>query len=106
MDRLAPGVSVSASGYFADHPAAHEMCVTGTGCVVRQPAGGIVGGFVPAGGSSALTIGITVLTAGNTILLDKTVRVPLHSVAGDPGCPSIGLQGSVAITGQGTLRVG
>ncbi|HTU75785.1 MAG TPA: hypothetical protein VMG38_19900 [Trebonia sp.] len=71
------GVTVNASQFFAGHGSAHELCVTGTPCLVRPPGQGAVGAFVATGTATAVTIEVTVLAGDGTALLGKSVRVTL-----------------------------
>ena len=101
----ASGVSVNAGKFFAAHPNAHELCVTGRRCVVRQPGQAQVGTLVATGTATALTLEITVLAQDGTPLLGKSVRVTLHQVTGPCGRGS-SLQGTVTVTGPGALVAG
>jgi hypothetical protein len=102
MYETASGISVNAGKFFAAHANAHELCVTGRRCVVRQPGQVQVGTVVATGTSTALTMEITVLAQDGTQLLGNSVRVTLHQVNGPCG-RGRSLQGTVTVSAHGAL---
>ena len=100
----ANGISVNAGSFFATHPAAQELCVTGTRCVLRPPGQAQVAAVVATGTSTAVTLDVTVLAKDGSQLLGKSVRVTLHQQSSP--CQLGSLQGSVTVTARGALITG
>lgn len=104
--QVADGVTVDASAFFAAHATAYELCVNQTRCVARRPGVSDIGTDVLAGGMSALTLRISILTSRSTKLIDETAQVKLHHVAFGAACVKTAMRSSVIVTARGALSVG
>jgi len=101
--RVASGVTVDGTAFFAAHHRASELCADEVTCVTAGTPAVL---FIPVARPGKLRFRVTITARDGAPLLDAPVYVRVRHVVFDAACGIAADRGSVRVTAAGSLVTG